>query len=85
VLMAHSGPIFVGGTGRSGTTVTAMALGSHPRIHMVPIEVRFIVDPGGALFGHTSSDQPDHGTLGGKIRRHPCGVGFPGSTVVGDS
>jgi hypothetical protein len=47
VLMAHSGPIFVGGTGRSGTTVTSKILGSHSRIHMIPIEVRFIVDPGG--------------------------------------
>lgn len=45
--MADSGPIFVGGTGRSGTTITARALGSHSRIHMIPIEVRFIVDPGG--------------------------------------
>lgn len=47
VLMAQSAPIFIGGTGRSGTTITARILGSHSRIYMVPFEVRFIVDPDG--------------------------------------
>ena len=40
-------PVFVGGTGRSGTTVTAKLLGAHPACHALPIEVRFITDPGG--------------------------------------
>jgi Sulfotransferase family len=40
-------PIFVGGTGRSGTTVTARLLGAHGACHEIPIEVRFITDPGG--------------------------------------
>ena len=45
--MIPTGPIFVGGTGRSGTTIVAQILDAHPRMHMIPIEVRFIVDPGG--------------------------------------
>lgn len=40
-------PIFVAGTGRSGTSQLADILGEHPRIHRIPIETRFIVDPGG--------------------------------------
>jgi Sulfotransferase family len=40
-------PIFVGGTGRSGTTITARLLDVHPAYRMVPIEVRFISDDGG--------------------------------------
>ena len=40
-------PVFVGGTGRSGTTIVARLLGSHPDYYMIPIEVRFLVDPGG--------------------------------------
>lgn len=43
-------PIFVGGTGRSGSTVTGYLLGSHPLIwNTKPREVRFITDPGGLL------------------------------------
>ena len=45
--MSPTGPIFVGGTGRSGTTIVARILGAHPDVHLIPIEVRFIVDPGG--------------------------------------
>ena len=37
----------MGGTGRSGTTIVARILGAHPDVHLIPIEVRFIVDPGG--------------------------------------
>jgi len=43
-------PVFVGGSGRSGTTITGQLLGSHARISaIVPREVRFITDPGGLL------------------------------------
>ncbi|WP_431916449.1 sulfotransferase family protein [Nonomuraea jabiensis] len=45
--MAPPSPIFVAGTGRSGTSQLANILGEHPQIHRVPIETRFIVDPGG--------------------------------------
>lgn len=45
--MAAPSPIFVAGTGRSGTSQLANILGEHPQIHRIPIETRFIVDPGG--------------------------------------
>jgi hypothetical protein len=45
--MASPSPIFVAGTGRSGTSQLASILGEHPEIHRIPIETRFIVDPGG--------------------------------------
>jgi hypothetical protein len=45
--MLGPGPLFVGGTGRSGTTIVARILGCHPDVYMIPIEARFIVDPGG--------------------------------------
>lgn len=43
-------PIFVGGSGRSGTTITGQLLGSHSQIwSTVPREVRFVTDSGGLL------------------------------------
>lgn len=43
-------PIFVGGTGRSGTTITGYLLGSHPGIwNTEPIEIRFLTDRDGLL------------------------------------
>jgi hypothetical protein len=44
---SYSHPVFVGGTGRSGTTIVAKLLGSHPAYEMIPTEVRFIGDRGG--------------------------------------
>jgi hypothetical protein len=52
-------PVFVGGTGRSGTTIVARVLGSHPEAHTIPIEVRFLVDPFGLcdlVLGETDFD-----------------------------
>jgi omega-hydroxy-beta-dihydromenaquinone-9 sulfotransferase len=40
-------PIFVAGTGRSGTSRIADIIGEHPLIHRIPMETRFLVDPGG--------------------------------------
>jgi omega-hydroxy-beta-dihydromenaquinone-9 sulfotransferase len=45
--MSDPSPIFVAGTGRSGTSQLADILGEHPQIHRIPIETRFIIDPGG--------------------------------------
>jgi hypothetical protein len=39
--------VFVGGTGRSGTTVLGSLLGRHPRFYGVPIESRFHCNPKG--------------------------------------
>lgn len=44
---APVGPIFTGGTGRSGTTIAGELLGRHPELALVPIELRFHVDGGG--------------------------------------
>ena len=40
-------PIFIGGTGRSGTTIIARLLGSHPGYYKTPTESRFISATGG--------------------------------------
>src|ERR1051325_8637667 len=45
--MPSPSPVFVAGTGRSGTSQLADILGEHPLIHRIPMETRFLVDPGG--------------------------------------
>jgi hypothetical protein len=45
--MSDLSPIFVAGTGRSGTSQLADIIGEHPQIHRIPMETHFIVDPGG--------------------------------------
>lgn len=42
-------PIFIGGTGRSGTTVLARILSLHPSVYSIRWESQFLVAPGGLL------------------------------------
>jgi hypothetical protein len=52
--------LFVGGTGRSGTHVLAKLLGKHSKMALVPVEVRFHVEPRGfpgLLSGNVSKQQ----------------------------
>ncbi|NPA52735.1 MAG: sulfotransferase, partial [Aquificae bacterium] len=41
--------IFIGGTGRSGTTILYDLLRTHKEIYAFPLEMRFIIDPDGIL------------------------------------
>jgi hypothetical protein len=43
----HGSPIFVGGTGRSGTTIAGELLGARADVALVPCELRFHVDSAG--------------------------------------
>jgi len=60
-------PVFVGGTGRSGTTVVGDLLGSHEHIRTsVPIEIKFLANKSGLLhlvFGRDKSDQKESVSL----------------------
>lgn len=41
--------IFIGGTGRSGTTILYRAIGCHQDIYALPKEMRFITEPDGVI------------------------------------
>ena len=69
-------PVFVGGTGRSGTTVMGDLLGSHKDIRTsIPIEIKFLANKSGLLhlvFGRDKSDQKENVSLlnvTGRIRK----------------
>jgi hypothetical protein len=47
IAMTSPSPVFVAGTGRSGTSRIADVIGEHPQIHRIPMETHFLVDSGG--------------------------------------
>ncbi|HIE14979.1 TPA: sulfotransferase, partial [Candidatus Bathyarchaeota archaeon] len=52
---------FIGGSGRSGTTISRRILGQHPLVATLPFEYRFIIDPDGIVdfyCSYTSSWSP---------------------------
>lgn len=57
--------IFVGGTGRSGTTVLARCLASADALHLIPTELRFHVDRGGLL--DLANGEEDVGALRARL------------------
>lgn len=46
--------IFIGGTGRSGTSIMSKYLGTHSNIYQIPIETKFIGDKDGLIDLHAS-------------------------------
>lgn len=42
-------PIFIGGTGRSGTTILSKFIGSHDEVVKIPMESRFMIDKNGLI------------------------------------
>ena len=41
--------VSITGTGRSGTNITKKIFSMHPKVHTLPFEYRFVVDPGGII------------------------------------
>jgi omega-hydroxy-beta-dihydromenaquinone-9 sulfotransferase len=70
VWRAEVGPVFIGGTGRSGTSQLNRVLGEHPGLWSSSIESRLVCDPGGLgdLLGALSAD-PDPYTSADALQR----------------
>lgn len=63
--------IFIGGTGRSGTTLLGRLLGAHRDLAMIPFESKFLAGPGGlcdVLIGETTLDAFQELLLGRRFR-----------------
>ena len=60
-------PVFVGGTGRSGTTVVGDLLGNHSQIRTsTPIEIKFLTNKSGlvdVVFGYSSEIEKSAGKV----------------------
>ncbi len=72
-------PIFIGGTGRSGTTILGRLLGSHSAVSLIPIETRFLVDGRGLL---DLVDDPDRFP---GFRKRVTGTWWRRTSAYGDS
>jgi sulfotransferase family protein len=73
------GPVFVGGTGRSGTSVVAHLVAQRSGLELVPIEARFHAVPGGLpdLIGGRVDLDWFLARMGGYWYRHPSATGQP--------
>jgi hypothetical protein len=63
--------VFVGGTGRSGTTVLGHLIGAHPAYAVIPVESKFISGPGGLcdlVTGKTTYPEFERLLLGRRLR-----------------
>lgn len=81
-------PIFVGGTGRSGTTVVGQLIGQHSAYHFIPIETRFHVAPRGLLdviSADVSTDEFAERMLGSFFARKGPGGGDRGLQHITDA
>ncbi len=78
-------PVFVGGSGRSGTTIAAELIGASAHYALVPIELRFHVDGGGLCQlarGETSIDAFETGMMRKWYARPPAANGAPRGVQV---
>lgn len=78
-------PVFVGGTGRSGTTIAGELIGASADYALVPFELRFHVDGGGLgqlARGETSMDAFESALMRKWYARPPAANGAPRGVQV---